>query len=50
MSLDLEELIANPEPITRQRKPSLTDSVESVAGVVDKEVLLEVFDTEIELV
>jgi len=50
MSLDLEELIAEPEPITRQRKPSQAGSVESVAGVVDKGVLLETFDTEIELV
>jgi len=50
LSLDLDELIAEPEPITRQRKPSLTDSVESVAGVVDKNTLLEAFNTEIELV
>jgi len=49
MSLDLEELMADPEPITRQRKPSLTDSVESVAGMVDKDTLLEAFNTEIEL-
>jgi len=49
MSLDLEELIAEPEPITRQRRSPNPTSGESVAGVVDKNTLLEAFDTEIEL-
>jgi hypothetical protein len=49
MSLCLEELIAEPEPITRQRRSLGSGSEESVAWVVEKEVLLEAFDTEIEL-
>jgi hypothetical protein len=50
MSLDLEELMAEPEPITRQQRFPNLSSGESVAGVVDKGALLEAFDTEIELV
>lgn len=49
MSLELDELIAEPEPYTRQF-PSHTPSVESVAVSVDKAALLEAFDSEIELV
>lgn len=50
LSLDLEELMAEPEPVTRQRRSPNLVSGESVAGVVDKDALLEAFDTEIELV
>lgn len=50
MSLDLEELMAEPEPVTRQWRSLNLTSGESVAGVIEKEVLLEAFNTEIELV
>jgi len=53
MSIDLADLKEEGfalEPTTRQRRSSGLASEESVAGLVDKEVLLEAFDTEIELV
>jgi len=53
MSIDLADLKEEGfalEPATRQRRSSGLASEESVAGVVDKKVLLEAFDTEIELV
>lgn len=49
MSLELDELIAEPETYTRQSS-SNAPSIESVAAPVDKVALLEAFDSEIELV
>jgi hypothetical protein len=49
MSLELDELIAEPEPYTRQQQATGSDSRDSVAGEVDKAVFLEAFSSEIEL-
>jgi len=53
MSIDLADLKEEGfvlEPVPRQRRSTGLASGESVAGLVDKDTLLEVFDTEIELV
>jgi len=49
MTLDLADLVEEPVAEHRQRQ-SHTSSVDSVAGPVDKAVLLEAFESEIELV
>lgn len=49
MALELDDLIAEPEPVTRQPKKALEQSAESVAGIVDKAALLEAFESEINL-
>jgi len=53
MTVDLSDLKEEGfvmEPVPRQRRSPHLTSGESVAGAVDKDTLLEVFDTEIELV
>ena len=44
MSLDISDLLASPQP--RQRVRSLMPEIESVAGEVDKQKLLQVLDRE----
>ncbi|PSO75915.1 MAG: hypothetical protein BRC37_04395 [Cyanobacteria bacterium QH_3_48_40] len=49
MSLELDELIQEPEPIVRQQQAPSPTTEESVAGEVEKATLLEAFDSEVEL-
>lgn len=50
MALELDELIAEPVPYTRQRQSTSSTAGESIACLVDKAALLEAFNSEIEAV
>ena len=45
MSLELDELIEEPEPIVRHQQAPSSTTEESVAGEVEKATLLEAFDS-----